>query len=52
VADDTVGTSLQPTTYTTTSTTLHFAALDATYVDFNIRWRVLLFTQLGTLGRD
>ena len=34
VADDTAGTSLQPTT---TSTTLHFAALDATYVDFNIR---------------
>jgi hypothetical protein len=34
VADDTVGTSLQPTT---TGNKLHFAALDAAHVHFNIR---------------
>jgi hypothetical protein len=34
VADDTVGASLQPTT---TGDALHFAALDATHVHFNMR---------------
>jgi hypothetical protein len=46
VADDTVDTSLQPTT---TGNTPHFAALDATTVDFNIRCAYCCLQQLGKI---
>jgi hypothetical protein len=53
VADDTVGTSLHPTT---TGNTPHFAALDAAIAHFNIRYAYWCLLQLakglGTTGRD
>jgi hypothetical protein len=49
VADDTAGTSLQPTT---TGNALHFAALDATNAHFNMRCAYCCLQQFGAIGRD